>query len=138
MNSYGYDYYVPNDAMYFDETSYIESLKPLNKVENFENEVNDLINDVNQSGANQQTTTLTNLLEKKNKLCNMIYDNLQKCHKAFKYKSYELQQTQSQLFLLYILLIFSIIFIFYQRININNLNQLIYILKYNKMASSMS
>jgi hypothetical protein len=135
MNSYGYDYYVPNDALYFDDSTYLESLKPLNKIENFENDVEELINE--ESINDTSNNMLTNIIEKKNKICNMIYDNLQKCHKSLKYKSYELHQIQSQIFLLYILLIFSIIFIFYQRMNINNLNQLIYILKYNKMTNTI-
>jgi len=122
MNAYGYDYYTPNENLYFDETSYLETIKPLDKIENFENEVNDLVNDDNSS-------LYQTMLEKKNKVCNMVYDNFQKCHKAFKYKQFELQQAHSQIFLLYVFLIFSIIFIFYQRMDINNLNQLVYILK---------
>lgn len=121
MNAYGYDYYTPNENLYFDETSYLETIKPLDKIENFENEVNNLVEEDN--------SLYKAMLNKKNKVCNMIYDNFQKCHNAFKYKQFELQQANSQIFLLYIFLIFSIIFIFYQRMDINNLNQLIYILK---------
>jgi hypothetical protein len=134
MNSYGYDYYVPNDALYFDNTPYLETIKPVNKIENFENDIEELLNEESDKSNNSMLNTI---IEKKNKFCNMIYDNLQKCNKTLQYKSYELQQIQSQLFLLYLLLIFSIIFIFYQRMNINNLNQLIYILKYNKLASNV-
>lgn len=47
MNAYGYDYYTPNENLYFDETSYLETIKPLDKIENFENEVNNLVNDDN-------------------------------------------------------------------------------------------
>ena len=134
MNSYGYDYYVPNDALYFDDTTYLESLKPLNKIENFDNDIEELLNDDSDNKSNNMLNTI---IEKKNKMCNMIYENLQKCQQTLKYKSYELNQIQSQIFLVYILLVFSIIFIFYQRMNINNLNQLIYILKYNKSNISV-
>lgn len=128
MNSYGYDYYVSNDNMLFDETAYLETLKPLNKIENFENDVDTLLND--QSIHNQDI--LKKELNKKTNICNMIYENFQKCRSALNIKNYEFQQISNQLFLVYILLIFSIIFIFYQRISINNLNQIIYILKFNK------
>ena len=48
-----------------------------------------------------------------------------------KQKNYENYQLTNQILLLYVLIIFAVLFIFYQRMSINNLNQLIYILKYN-------
>lgn len=128
MNPYGYDYYVPNDTLYFDNTTYIDTLKPLNKVENFENDVNDLLNDP----AFQNTDVVKKQLDKKTQICNIIYENFQKCKSALNIKNYEYKQLSNQIFLLYILLIFSILFIFYQRMSINNLYQMIYILKYNQ------
>lgn len=53
-----------------------------------------------------------------------------------KQKNYENYQLTNQILLLYVLIIFAILFVFYQRMNINNLNQLIYILKYNNLNKS--
>ncbi len=129
MNAYGYDYYVPNDNLYYDETSYLETIKPLDKIENFENEVDNLIND------NEQTSIMQNIIDKKNKLCNVLYNNFKKCQNHMKYKHYELQQAHSHIFFLYILLIFSIVCIFYQKMSIDNLTKIIEIIKSNKSPS---
>ena len=134
MNSYGYDYYISNDNSYTDETPYLDTLKPLNQIENFENDVESLLNDPNlqNNEALINNEALKKNLDKKTNICNIIYDNFQKCKSALQIKNYEFQQMSNQIFLLYILLIFAVMFIFYQKININNLYQMIYILKYNK------
>ncbi len=126
MNSYGYDYYVPNDNLYYDETSYLESIKPLDKIENFENDINDLVNDTTSNNM------IDDIIDKKNKLCQNIYSNLKKCQYTLRQKSYELQQSSSHIFILYVLLIFAIVFVFYQKMKISNLINYIYILKYNR------
>jgi hypothetical protein len=125
MNAYGYDYYIPNDNLYFDESSYIETIKPLDKIENFENDIDSLLND------NKDESMLQKLCEKKNAFCNLLQQKYKECMSSLQRKNYELNYYHNHVFLLYILLIFSIIFIFYQRMSINSLNQLIYILKWN-------
>lgn len=124
MNGYGYDYYIPNDALYFDEQSYIDTIKPLDKIENFENDVDKLLN-------NDDNSLIKKLCSQKNQFCENLKKKYEQCVNILQQKNYELSTTNNQLTLLYILLIFAIIFIFYQRININSLNQLIYIMKWN-------
>ena len=43
MNSFGYDYYTPNESLYFDESTYAEQIKPLDKIENFSNEIDSIL-----------------------------------------------------------------------------------------------
>jgi hypothetical protein len=135
MNPYGYDYFVPNDALYFDETSYLETIKPLNKVENFQNEIDLMVNDEEE---NENGSFLQKALEKKDILCNQLYDNFKRCTNMIKYKNHQMQQMHQQLFIFYVLFIFAILFIFYQRININSLNTLIYLLKRDNKTLSKS
>jgi hypothetical protein len=123
MNDYGYDYYIPNDSLYFDEQSYIDTIKPLDKIENFENDINKLLDDDN--------SLIKKMYEQKNQFCENLKTNYKQCINLLQQKNYELSSNNNNLTLLYILLIFAIIFIFYQRISINSLNQLIYILKWN-------
>ena len=52
-------------------------------------------------------------------------------------KNFELNYSNNHTLLLYVLLIFAIVFIFYQRLNINSLNQLIYIMKWNMKTSPL-
>lgn len=124
MNTYGYDYYTPNDALYFDELAYVDTIKPLDKIENFENDVNELLN-------NNSNTMVQNICKQKDEFCKRLKYKYAQCINTLKEKNYELSNINNHVAFLYILLIFSIIFIFYQRMNINSLNQLIYILKWN-------
>lgn len=130
MNSYGYDYFTPNDSLYFDETAYYDAIKPVKKAENFSNDIDTLLND-DEEIPSQKYTTLEYLYKKKSDICNIIYDNFKKCQLRLKQKNYENYQLTNQILLLYVLIIFAVLFVFYQRMSINNLNQLIYILKYN-------
>lgn len=50
---------------------------------------------------------------------------------AYSKKNNELNYYNSHTFLLYIMLIFAIVFVFYQRSQISNLNQLLYILNWH-------
>lgn len=65
MNSYGYDYYTPNENLYFDETAYLDAVKPEKKIENFTNDINSLLNDDEESESQKKYTTLEYLYEKK-------------------------------------------------------------------------
>jgi hypothetical protein len=125
MNAYGYDYYTPNDSLYFDESSYIETIKPLDKIENFENDIDRLLND------DKDESLLQKLCEKKNAFCNLLQQKYKECVSNIQQKNNELLNLNSHMFLMYFLLVFSIIFIFYQRININNLNQMICFMQWN-------
>lgn len=123
MNAYGYDYYTPNDSLYFDEQSYIDTIKPLDKIENFENDFDKLLDDDN--------SLIKKMYEQKNQFCENLKKKYEHCVNLLQQKNYELSSNNNNITLLYILLIFAIIFIFYQRISINSLNQLLYILKWN-------
>lgn len=127
MNSYGYDIYVPNEEIYLDDTSYLETISPLNKIDNFENKVNELLNE-EKEGSSDKTSTLEKIINKKNILCQQLYENVVNCKNVVNYKSHKLEQSQNQIFFLYILLFFSTILIFYQKLNINNLNNFIMLL----------
>lgn len=124
MNSYGYDFYINNNDSYYDNSSYIETLKPLDKIESFENDIDELM------GLDDKKT-----FQKITDVKNQLYDSFQKKYKqcvfAIQKKNYEINHYQNHVFLLYVMLLFAIIFIFYQRLAINGLNQLIYILKWN-------
>lgn len=127
MNNYGYgyDFYVPNNDQYINNMNYIETMKPLDTIENFENDVNNLLQD------NDEKSILQKIYTKKENLCNTLQNKFNMCMQQLKHKHMELNYYHNHVFFLYIILLFSILFIFYQRININNLHQLIYILKLN-------
>ena len=124
MNSYGYDFYINNDETYYDNTPYIDTLKPLDKIESFENDIDELLG-IDDKNVVQKIANV------KNQLCDTFQKKYKQCVYAMQKKNYELNYCQNHIFLLYVMLLFAIIFIFYQRIAINGLNQLIYILKWN-------
>jgi|LauGreDrversion4_2_1035121.scaffolds.fasta_scaffold01053_7 hypothetical protein len=127
MNNFGYDFYTPNDTYYFDELSYSEQIKPLDKIEHFTNEVNDKIN----NPTDEEMSTLQKLYTQKEYFCNVLQQKYKECVSNIQQKNNELLNLNSHMFLMYFLLVFSIIFIFYQRININNLNQMICFMQWN-------
>ncbi len=129
MNSfgnYGYDFYQPNDSLYFDEYSYLDSIRPLNKIENFENDpdLEKLLND--------DTSALEKICKKKDEFCQMLKRKYNECAFLLNKKNSELASANGQIVFLYILLIVAIFFILSQRSNINNLQQMIYFLKWDK------
>lgn len=127
MNSFGYDYFIPNESLYFDESLYNEHIKPLDKIENFSNDI-DIILD---NDLNKEKDYLQRLCDQKDKYCSFLNKKYKECLSHIQQKNNELNYYNNHILFLYILLIFAIIFIFYQRININSLNQLIYIIKWN-------
>lgn len=133
MNSFGYDYYSYNDTSYFDEVDYTEQYKSLDKIENFNNNLDTFLNNDNDDDNDNENSTniLQTLCDQKDKYCKILKHKYENCAKIIQNKNIELSNYSAQTFLLYILLIFAIIFIFYQRLNINNLNQLVYILRWN-------
>ncbi len=128
MYGYGYDYYTPNDALYFDEQSYIDTIKPLDKIENFENDLDKLLE--------EDSSIINKICEQKNQFCEKLKLKYEQCVNLLQQKNNELMTNNNHITLLYILLIFAIIFIFYQRISINSLNQLIYIMKWNMKSNN--
>lgn len=124
MNSFGYDYYTYNDYYNYDDNPYAEQIKPMDKIENFSNEIDSMLN-TNDQSALQKAYSQTDYY------CKALQQKYKDCVMALRQKTYEMQSNDNTIFLLYILLIFSIVFIFYQRMTISNLQQLIYILKWN-------
>lgn len=125
MNSYGYDYYVPNDSMDINDSFYLETIKPYNKIENFDNDIDDMINTNNDSQYNS-------IIEKKDKVCNQLYNSYNKCKYIINRQFNEIKSLNNQLYFFYIFLFVSIVVILFQRGNINNLQHMIYMLHYNQ------
>lgn len=130
---YGYDSFNFEDNS-FDESFYLESIKPLTNVENFDNLVDDLI----------QNNTCTDSTESNIFLKNKYIDTLNstkylsatcdKYKKIISLKYDENYYLKNQLFIFYILIFISIMVIISQKISCNNLKQLIYILKINNKS----
>lgn len=127
MNSYGYDYYIPNDSLEFDDSYYLETVKPYNKIENFDNDIEYLLSNEDEKNI----SVYKSLLEKKNDLCNVIYNRYNKCKQLVQKQFEENKMLNNQIYMFYIFLFIAIMVIIFQRININNLQQIIYLLKYN-------
>lgn len=127
MNSFGYDYYTPNDHLYFDESSYTDQIKPLDKIENFSNDIDSLFD----TDTNKERDILQQICDQKDQYCNILKQKYKECLMHIQKKNNELNYYNSHTFLLYIILIFAIVFVFYQRSQISNLNQLLYILNWH-------
>lgn len=131
--AYGYDAFNFEDD-FFDESFYLESMKPLTNVENFDNVINDLVHD------NTQTTNTESNIFLKNKYIDSLNEgrylslSCNKYKKIIDHKYEENYYLKNQLHIFYILLFISILVIISQKINCNNLKQLIYILKLNSKS----
>jgi len=141
MNDYGYDYYTSNDSIGFDESYYTEMTKPLFKKESFDNMIDSIIDfnihDV-QLNAKKSETEKNNMNSEnddlKNRLLNTSNHFTQTCGKykhLLKQKYHETMQLNNQLTMFYLLLFISILLIIYQKMSINNLKQLVYIMRIN-------
>ena len=133
MNSFGYDYYTQNESLYFDESTYAEQIKPLDKIENFSNEIDSIL----ENDYTKEQDILQKLCNQKDQYCNFLNKKYKDCMLHIQQKNFELNYSNNHTLLLYVLLIFAIVFIFYQRLNINSLNQLIYIMKWNMKTSPL-
>jgi hypothetical protein len=135
FNDYGYDYYQPLELQEYDESFYTEMMGPLKSKENFDNEIDDILEEIEPNAYNNKRYNLQNYLLKRNEIYNKVSNqcNHYKVLLSRKYK--ELYEKNNQLFMFYILLFISIIIIIYQKISIQNMSNLIYILKMSLIES---
>lgn len=139
--SYGYDtFQFTNDT--FDELFYLESIKPLTKIENFDNIIDNVIqNNKNIEGSIDNTESNLFL---KNKYIDSLNENknlsmaCDKYKKIINYKYDENHYLKNQLYIFYILIFISILVIVSQKISSNNLKQIIYILKLNSKSPDLN
>ena len=72
---------------------------------------------------------MQNYINNRNELFNKLNNKCKYYHYILKQKSKEIFEKNNQLFMFYILLFISILIIIYQKITIQNMSNLIYILK---------
>jgi hypothetical protein len=118
---FGYDYYLTPE---YDESYYIETIKPMQNKEKFNNLVDNIINN-----DEEDITVLQNKCNQKESMCNTLVHHCNKYKQIIYGKSMELKNVNMQLFLFYILLFVAVFIILYQRVNVANMKQLIYILE---------
>ena len=129
---YGYDSFNFEDES-FDESFYLESMKPLNNVENFDNLIDDLV-------KNRPVESTESNLFLKDKYIGTLNTNkylsssCDKYKKIINHKYDENFYLKNQLYIFYVLLFISILVIISQKISCNNLKQIIYILKLNSKS----
>lgn len=118
---YGYDTFVLDEP--FDESFYIETANSLGNQGEFNNRVETLI-----SGGEESLISCA---------CSELKKKCTKYQYALKNKVDEINLLKNQVFVFYILLFAAVFIILFQRMNNNNLQQLIYILKLNSQFSPM-
>ena len=140
---YGYDSFSFDDNT-FDESYYLETLKPITKVENFDNIIDGIMNsanDANIKASNENNINIDNLKDRYiNNLNTTKYlsSTCNKYKKIIKDKFDENYYLKNQLHIFYFLLFISILVIISQKISCNNLHQIIYILKLNSGMPDLS
>jgi hypothetical protein len=130
---YGYDSFKFEDDS-FDESFYLESVKPLTNVENFDNLVDDLIQNNSSSESTESNIFLKNKYIDTLNSTKYLSATCDKYKKIISFKYDENYYLKNQLFIFYILIFISIMVIVSQKISCNNLKQLIYILKINNKS----
>lgn len=120
---YGYDQFSVDDITYDDY--YSDNALNTNSKESFSNNVNQLL--YNEDYEDNMKYKLFNSINTNKKLNNVCGRYKEILH----YKSKELQDLQSHTYMLYILIIIAVLVIVNQKMSINSLYQLIYILKLN-------
>lgn len=130
---YGYDSFKFEDDS-FDESFYLESVKPLNNVENFDNLVNGLIQDNSCTDSTESNIFLKNKYLDTLNATKYLSTTCDKYKNIISYKYDENYYLKNQLFIFYILIFISILVIVSQKISCNNLKQIIYILKLNSKS----
>jgi hypothetical protein len=127
---YGYDSFKFDDDS-FDESFYLESVKPLTSVENFDNVVDDLIQNKDFTESTESNMFLKNKYIETLNSTKYLSATCDKYKKIINFKYDENYYLKNQLYIFYILLFVSILVIASQKISCNNLRQIIYILKLN-------
>jgi len=132
IGGYGYDYYTIPDEFTYDESFYKETIKPLKKKENFENEINNILFDDEEDDSRKSYMNKLYLNKILNDKQNILEDLSNKCqyYKKLAYNKYrETIDLKNQIFIFYILLFISIVIIIYQKMNITNMKNILYILE---------
>lgn len=138
FNDYGYDYYQPLELQEYDESFYTEMMGPLKSKENFDNEIDDILEEIEPNDYNNKKYNLQHYLLKRNEIYNKVSNQCNHYKLLLKHKYKELYEKNNQLFMFYILLFISIIIIIYQKISIQNMSNLIYILKMSLIESKQT
>jgi len=131
--SYGYDSFTFGDNS-FDESFYLESIKPLTNIENFDNLVDDLVQNNTYSEGTESNMFLKRKYIDSLNSTKYLSSSCDKYKKIIKYKYDENIYLNNQLYIFYVLLFVSILVIMSQKISCNNLKQIIYILKLNSKS----
>jgi hypothetical protein len=134
---YGYDYFQPPPPVEFDETFYKEMVYPIKRKEAFNNdlenildEIDDDLNNTQQSQSNYYNKMYFNkMLNEKNTLCNNLSSQCSYYKQLIHHKYQELYKKNNQIFIFYILLFIAILVIIYQRMSIENMSNLLYMLR---------
>jgi hypothetical protein len=127
---YGYDSFKFVDDS-FDESFYLESVRPLTNIENFDNVVDDLIQNKEFTESTESNMFLKNKYIETLNSTKYLSATCDKYKKIINLKYDENYYLKNQLYIFYILLFVSILVIASQKISCNNLKQIIYILKLN-------
>lgn len=127
---YGYDSFKFEDDS-FDESFYLESVRPLTNIENFDNVVDDLIQNRELTESTESNMFLKNKYIETLNSTKYLSATCDKYKKIINFKYDENYYLKNQLYIFYILLFVSILVIASQKISCNNLKQIIYILKLN-------
>lgn len=130
---YGYDSFQFEDNS-FDESFYLESIKPLTNVENFDNLIDDLIQNKSSTENTESNMFLKNKYIETLSATKYLSSSCDKYKKILKHTYDENYYLKNQLYVFYVLLFISILVIMSQKISCNNLKQIIYILKLNSKS----
>jgi hypothetical protein len=133
FGGYGYDYFtIPSDLNY-DESFYTETIKPLKQKENFDNEINNILLDDDELDPTKRNYMnkfyLNKILSDKQSLLENISNKCEYYKKLSYHKYKEAADLKNQMFVFYILLFISIIIIIYQKMSLNNMKNILYILE---------
>jgi hypothetical protein len=130
---YGYDSFTFEDDS-FDESFYLESVRPLTSVENFDNAIDDLIQNKEFTENSESNMFLKKKYIETLNSTKYLSTTCDKYKKIINFKYDENYYLKNQLYIFYILLFVSILVIASQKISCNNLRQVIYILKLNSKS----
>ena len=130
---YGYDSFKFEDDS-FDESFYLESVKPLTNIENFDNVVDDLMQNKEFTESTESNMFLKKKYIETLNSTKYLSSTCDKYKKIINFKYDENYYLKNQLYIFYILLFVSILVIASQKISCNNLKQIIYILKLNSKS----
>jgi hypothetical protein len=129
---YGYDYFQPPPPIEFDESFYKEMVYPIKRKEAFNNDLENILEEIDEDLNNNSSNQLNyynKLLNQKNSMYNNISNQCLYYKQLINHKYRELYKKNNQIFIFYILLFIAIIVIIYQRMSIENMSNLLYMLR---------